>query len=59
MTLICPEFSPEDAKAWIASGNLPELAAATKLALVDIDSGHWPMVSQPAALAQLIAAAAG
>lgn len=59
VTLICPEFSPEDAKAWIASGNLPELAAATKLALVDIDSGHWPMVSQPAALAQLIAAAAG
>ena len=59
VTLICPEFSPEDAKAWIASGNLPELAAATKLALVDIDSGHWPMVSQPAALAQRIAAAAG
>lgn len=59
VTLICPEFSPDDAKAWIASGDLPELAAATKLALVDIDSGHWPMVREPAVLARLIADAAG
>lgn len=59
MTLICPEFSPDDAKAWIDGGDLPELAKATKLTLVNLDSGHWPMVSQPAALAQLIADAAG
>lgn len=52
--LICPEFGPEDAKAWIASGELPELAAAENLRFVDIDSGHWPMLTKPAELARLI-----
>jgi len=58
ITLICPEFAPEDAKAWIAGGDVPELAAATNLTMVDIDSGHWPMFTQPAALAALLADAA-
>lgn len=55
VTLICPEFGPDDARAWIAGGDLPELAKATALQLVDLDSGHWPMFTQPAALARLIA----
>jgi pimeloyl-ACP methyl ester carboxylesterase len=54
LTLVCPEFSPEQAKEWIASGDVPELADATALELVDIDSGHWPMFTQPAALAALL-----
>ena len=54
LTLICPEFSPEEAREWIEAGDVPELAAATALELVDIDSGHWPMFTQPAALAALI-----
>ncbi|MDT0184778.1 alpha/beta hydrolase [Microbacterium sp. ARD31] len=54
LTLVCPEFSPEQAKEWIASGDVPELADATALQLVDIDSGHWPMFTQPAALAALL-----
>ena len=33
---------------------MPELSAATRLELVDIESGHWPMYTQPAALAALI-----
>jgi len=59
VTLVCPEFGPEDAKEWIASGDVPELAAATDLTLVDLDSGHWPMFTKPAELARLLAAAAG
>lgn len=59
VTLICPEFSPEDAKAWIAGGDVPELSAATYVTMVDIDSGHWPMFTQPAALAALLVDAAG
>jgi pimeloyl-ACP methyl ester carboxylesterase len=55
VTVICPEFSPEEMKQWIASGDLPELAAAKHLELVDIDSGHWPMFTQPAELARIIA----
>ncbi len=54
LTLVCPEFSPAQAQEWIESGDVPELADATALELVDIDSGHWPMFTRPAALAALI-----
>lgn len=55
VTLVCPEFDPDDAREWIASGDVPELAAATSLDYVDLDSGHWPMLTQPVALAAIIA----
>lgn len=58
VTLICPEFDPAQAKEWIAAGDVPELAAATSLSYVDIDSGHWPMFTRPAELARLIDAIA-
>jgi len=32
----------------------PELAKDPELSLVDIDSGHWPMITAPAELARLI-----
>lgn len=48
--VICPEFTPEQARSSISDGDIPELAAATRLEFVDLDSGHWPMFSQPAAL---------
>jgi pimeloyl-ACP methyl ester carboxylesterase len=50
--LLCPEFGPEDAQAWIDAGDVPELASARHCHLVDIDSGHWPMISQAPALAE-------
>lgn len=59
VTLVCPEFSPDDARAWIESGDLPELAAAHDVTLVDIDSGHWPMITRPGELARILAEAAG
>ena len=59
VTLICPEFSPAEAREWIEGGDVPELAKATNLTLVDLDSGHWPMFTQPAALARLLATATG
>jgi pimeloyl-ACP methyl ester carboxylesterase len=58
VVLVCPEFSPEEARAWIAAGDVPELARAKHLEYVDIDSGHWPMVTKPDALAQLLTDAA-
>ena len=54
-TVICPEFSPDDVRQWIAGGDLPELERARRLELVDLESGHWPMVSRPAELAAMIA----
>jgi pimeloyl-ACP methyl ester carboxylesterase len=58
VALVCPEFSPAQAKEWIDSGELPELAKAKHVSLVDIDSGHWPMISAPAELARLLCEAA-
>ncbi|KGN30962.1 esterase [Knoellia sinensis KCTC 19936] len=55
--LVCPEFSPAEAREWIDGGDLPELAKIAELDLVDIDSGHWPMVTQPRRLAEILAAA--
>lgn len=56
--LVCPEYSPEDAKAWIDAGDLPELSRTTRVEFEDIDSGHWPMVTRPAELAQILDTAA-
>ncbi|MEN3356324.1 MAG: hypothetical protein V7637_306 [Mycobacteriales bacterium] len=56
--VVCPEFTPTQAQDWIAAGDVPELANARHVDFVDIDSGHWPMLTKPAELAQLLAAAA-
>jgi pimeloyl-ACP methyl ester carboxylesterase len=58
VTLICPEFSPAQAREWIEGGQLPELSKARHLDYVDIESGHWPMFTRPAELAGLLAEAA-
>jgi pimeloyl-ACP methyl ester carboxylesterase len=56
VVLVCPEFTPDQARAWVASGDLPELARAATVEYVDIDSGHWPMFTRPADLARILAA---
>lgn len=58
VVLVCPEFSPAQAKGWVDAGEIPELARAKHLEMVDIDSGHWPMVTKPEELARLLAAMA-
>jgi pimeloyl-ACP methyl ester carboxylesterase len=58
VVLVCPEFSPAQAQGWIDAGEVPELAKARHVDLVDIDSGHWPMFTMPVELARLLAAAA-
>lgn len=55
VTLICPEFSPAQAREWIEGGEVPELAKARHIEYVDIESGHWPMFTRPAELAGLLA----
>ncbi|WMX44352.1 alpha/beta fold hydrolase [Streptomyces roseicoloratus] len=58
VTLVCPEFTPAQAREWIAAGDSPELARVTRLDCVDIDSGHWPMLTSPFPLALLLAGVA-
>jgi pimeloyl-ACP methyl ester carboxylesterase len=55
VVIVCPEFSPAQAKGWIDGGEAPELAKARNVSYVDIDSGHWPMISAPDELARLLA----
>jgi pimeloyl-ACP methyl ester carboxylesterase len=58
VVLVCPEYGPEQAREWITGGEVPELAKAGNVEYVDIDSGHWPMLTRPAELARLLAEAA-
>lgn len=55
LVLVCPEYSPEQARAWLEAGEMPEVALAQQVSFVDIDSGHWPMATKPAELARLLA----
>jgi pimeloyl-ACP methyl ester carboxylesterase len=55
VVMICPEFTPAQAQEWMAGGDLPELARAKHVTFVDIDSGHWPQLTRPAELAQILA----
>ncbi|WP_305782330.1 alpha/beta fold hydrolase [Symbioplanes lichenis] len=54
VVLVCPEFTPAQAREWVDAGDLPELARIKQLDLVDIDSGHWPMLTKPAELARVL-----
>ena len=58
VVLVCPEFTPAQAKEWIEHGEVPELAKSKNVSFADVDSGHWPMISAPAELARLLAQAA-
>ncbi|MEV0273723.1 alpha/beta fold hydrolase [Hamadaea sp. NPDC050747] len=55
VTVVCPEFSPAQAREWVDGGDVPELAKAKHVEYVDIDSGHWPMFSKPVDLALVLA----
>jgi len=58
VTAVCPEYSPDDLREWMAAGDLPELSRARDVEMVDIDSGHWPQITAPRRLSELILAAA-
>lgn len=53
--MVCPEFSPDEARGFVESGDLPELTKAHSVEYVDIDSGHWPMFTKPDELARILA----
>jgi pimeloyl-ACP methyl ester carboxylesterase len=57
VVVVCPEFTAAQAQQWIDAGDVPELARAKHVDLVDLDSGHWPMFTRPAELARLLAGA--
>ncbi|MBE1875820.1 alpha/beta fold hydrolase [Myceligenerans pegani] len=58
VTVVCPEFTAAQARAWIDAGDVPELARTKHVDLVDLDSGHWPMFTRPAELARVLSGVA-
>jgi pimeloyl-ACP methyl ester carboxylesterase len=58
VVVVCPEFTPAQAREWIDQGEVPELANSKKVSFIDIDSGHWPMITAPGDLARLLSQAA-
>jgi len=54
VTAVCTEYASEVLEHWIAAGNIPELAQVQSLKLVDLPGGHWPQLTQPTALAQVL-----
>jgi pimeloyl-ACP methyl ester carboxylesterase len=59
VTVICCEFSSELLQSWLDGGSpyVAELAAVTDRTLVDLPTGHWPQLTRPGELAELILAA--
>jgi pimeloyl-ACP methyl ester carboxylesterase len=60
VTMICPEFTPDQLRGWMAAGEGPvvELTRIHDVSYVDIDSGHWPQLTRPTQLAAIIVAEA-
>lgn len=54
VVLVCPEYTPDQAREWLDGGEIPELERAEHLSFVDIDSGHWPMVTRQGELARIL-----
>jgi pimeloyl-ACP methyl ester carboxylesterase len=58
VTLVCPEYSAADVQSWVEEGHLDELKGIKDVEYVDLPGGHWPQVTQPDRLAQVILEAA-
>ena len=61
VTMICPEFSVEMLKGWMADGLEPvaELTRISDVTYVDLPTGHWPQFTMPDELADAILEAIG
>lgn len=53
--MVCPEYSPDDAREWLRAGHMPGVEPVRHLSYTDLDTGHWPMFSNPALLASTLA----
>lgn len=61
VTVVCPEYTAADLREWIEAGEEPvkELTRIREVEYVDLPGGHWPQVTQPDELAQVILDSAG
>jgi pimeloyl-ACP methyl ester carboxylesterase len=58
VTAVCPEYTADDVRGWVEVGELSELARIRDVEYVDLPGGHWPQLTQPDKLGQIILDAA-
>jgi pimeloyl-ACP methyl ester carboxylesterase len=60
VTAICPEYTAAQLREWIVAGeeSVAEFTKMKDVEYIDLPGGHWPQLTQPEALAQLILAVA-
>jgi pimeloyl-ACP methyl ester carboxylesterase len=60
VTVVCPEFTSEMLRDWVAKDFEPvrELTKIREVDYVDLPAGHWPQLTRPEDLAQVIVAIA-
>jgi pimeloyl-ACP methyl ester carboxylesterase len=60
VTAVCPEYTADDLRGWVKDGEeaVSELARTRDVEYVDLPGGHWPQLTQPDKLAQVILDAA-
>lgn len=60
VTAVCPEYTADDLRDWVAQGEtgVSELTKITEVEYVDLSGGHWPQLTQPTRLAEVILEAA-
>ena len=51
---VCPEYTADQLREWVKEGHVSELAAIHDVEYVDLPGGHWPQLTQPDELAQVI-----
>lgn len=56
VTAVCPEFTAKDLRHWIEEGveQVSEFARIRQVDYVDLPGGHWPQLTQPERLAEVI-----
>lgn len=59
-TVVACEFTEEDLRRWVAAGEdfCTELGTLADWDVVELPTGHWPMLTRPAELGAILAAAA-
>lgn len=58
VTAVATEYTSADLRGWVEAGasSVQEFARLSDLTYVDLPTGHWPMLTRPAELAQVILA---
>jgi pimeloyl-ACP methyl ester carboxylesterase len=61
VTVVCPEFTSDMLRTWIAEGMAPvrEFSKVRDLEYVDLPTGHWPQFTRPDELARILLERAG